>query len=240
MNGLGWRCVLCGSWFAEHAPSCVGCLDAGTIVRIGTRASAAIDFTAEVTTAAELARASWTPVVSSAYTHLRLGVGALLVVYGPAGGGKSSLATRLLDGLRAPVILQSVEEPPGPSLHARLARCGVKRNDFTIAGRASVDQLAALIRDRKAVALGIDSVQVAAFTPDDLRHLLLVLPTLQIIVAIAQVNKRGEIEGRERLLHEADIAIRVEDLRWTITKSRYQPNDIAGSVLAEEVQHEIA
>jgi predicted ATP-dependent serine protease len=128
------------------------------------------------------------------------------------------------------VVLQSVEEAPGPSLHARLHRCRVRRADFAIAGRASVDQLADVVRDQRAVGLVVDSVQIAAFTPEELRHLLLVLPTLRVVVGVAQVNKAGRIEGRERLLHEADVAIQCEALHWALTKSRYQPTELGGNI----------
>lgn len=236
---MAWRCVVCGAWYDEHLPSCVSCLDGGTIIRPGRRPGAVIDAAPEVTTAAALAKAAWTPVLSASYPELRLGVGALVVVFGPPGGGKSTYATRMLDGFRAPVVLQSIEEAPGPSLHARLRRCHVIRDDFTIVGRASVDQLADLVRSARAMAVGIDSVQMAAFTPEDLRHFLLVVPNLRVVVAIAQVNKEGRIEGRERLLHEADVAVRCEGLRWTVTKSRYQAGSIGGDVLPQggEVTH---
>ena len=48
-----------------------------------------------------------------------------------------------------------------------------------------------------------------------------------------QVNKRGRIEGRERLLHEADVVVRVESMAWVIEKSRFQPSGVEGSVLEE-------
>jgi predicted ATP-dependent serine protease len=230
MHECGWRCLVCGAWFDEHSSSCTGCLGTGTVLRIGRRAVAEIDAAPELTTAADLAKAAWTPVISAAYGNLRLGAGALVVVYGPPGGGKSTFATRLLDGFRGPVVLQSVEEAPGPSLHARLHRCRVRRADFVIAGRASVDQVANVVRDKRAVGLVVDSVQIAAFTPDELRHLLLVLPTLRVVVGVAQVNKAGRIEGRERLLHEADVAIQCEGLRWAVTKSRYQPSEVGGDI----------
>lgn len=241
MDALRWRCLLCGSWYDVHAPTCSSCLDCGTIVRVGWREQAAIDLSPEITNAAELMKASWTPVSSSAYPDLRVGRGALAVVYGPAGGGKSSFTTRLLNGLAGPVVLQSVEEAPGPSLHERLRRCRVSRADFVITGRASVDQLAQLIQSRHAIALAIDSVQMAAFSAEELRHLLLVLPTLRVLVAIAQVNKAGRIEGRERLIHEADVAVRCEGLRWQLTKSRYQLTELTGDVLDfEGDDHEAA
>lgn len=243
MNPSEWRCVVCGARFDAHASACLGCFESGTIVRIGRRDQAAIDAAPEVTTAAALAKAAWTPVASTAYANLRLGAGALLVIWGPPGGGKSTFAARLLDGLRGPVVLLSAEEAPGPSLHARLQRCRVRREDFAIVGRASIDQVADVVRQRRAVALGVDSVQLAMFTADELRHLLLVLPSLRVITAVAQVNKRGEIEGRERLLHEADVAIQCDALQWTLTKSRFQPIErVGGRVLdmTPEETHAIA
>ncbi len=174
-------------------------------------------------------------MTSSAYPKLRVGRGALIVVYGAPGSGKSTFATRFLDSLTGPVILQSVEEAPGPSLHERLARCHVRRDDFTIVGRASVDQLAECLRAHRAIGLAIDSVQMAAFTADELRHLLIVIPSLHALVAIAQVNKAGRIEGRERLMHEADVAVQCESdgpsLRWELVKSRYQPLGVCGDVI---------
>jgi hypothetical protein len=41
-----------------------------------------------------------------------------------------------------------------------------------VCSRASVDQIAAIVRQRKVVALGVDSVQRAMFEARDLRHLV--------------------------------------------------------------------
>lgn len=231
MRESSWRCVACGTWFDAHGSNCTSCLEAGTLMRVGSRAPAAIDLVPEITDAHSLAMAAWTRVETSAFPGLQLCGGALLVVYGPPGHGKSSFATRALDGLRGPVVLASVEEAPGPSLNARLSRCHVRRKDFAIVGRASVDQLADFVRDRKAIGLGVDSVQMAAFTSEELRHLLVVLPTLKVLVGVSQTNKRGEVEGRERLSHEADVVVQVSQLRWQVTKSRYQPVGVGGEVL---------
>jgi hypothetical protein len=231
MNSGPWRCFECGTSFPTHRAACSSCFEAGTLLQAGARPSAAIDFVPEITTARALAKAAWTPTVSTAYPTLRLGRGALVLVYGAPGNGKSTFATLLLDGLAGPVVLQSIEESPGPSLAARLARCFVRRDDFFVVGRASVDQLVDCVRTRRAVGLAVDSVQLAAFTPEELRHLLLVLPELQVLVAVAQVNKRGRVEGRERLLHEADVAIECAEMRWSLVKSRYQPIDARGTVM---------
>jgi predicted ATP-dependent serine protease len=236
MNGYAWRCFLCGAWFLEHAAACTSCLESGAIIRAGRRSPAAIDTVAEVTTAAKLAKASFTIVRSEAYGRLRLGAGVLLVAYGPAGSGKSTFTTRLINALAGPVVYQSTEEGLGATLRARLDRCKVRRDDFTIVGaNASIDQVVDIVRTRRAVALAVDSVQVAAYTAEELRRLLIVLaPTLQLVVGTCQVNKRGRIEGRERLLHEGDVVVRVESMAWVVEKSRYQPSGVEGSVLEED------
>lgn len=234
MDASTWRCFECGTFFTAYVATCTGCFEPRTLVRAGARPTAAIDFVPEVTTARALAKAAWTSVGSAAYPSLRLGRGAFGLVFGPAGNGKSSFATRLLDGLDGPVVLQSVEESVGPTLSDRLARCRVRRDDFFVVGRASADQLTDCVRSRRAVGLAIDSVQMAAFTPEELRHLLLVLPDLRVLVAISQVNKAGRVEGRERLLHEADVAIACEAMAWSIVKSRYQPAGVGGPVLSGE------
>lgn len=231
-----WRCVVCGQAFTAHQATCTGCFETGSLLRIGQRPAAEIDAVPEVTDAHALAKAAWTIVPLSSYPGLRLGKGALVTIYGPPGSGKSSFATRALDGLRGPVVFLSSEEGPGPSLHDRLARCRVRRPDFVVVSRASVDQVVDIVRTRRAIGLVVDSVQVASFTAEDLRHVLAVLPSLAVLIAVAQVNKRGEIEGRERLLHEADVVLRCTTMRWALEKSRYQPIGLSGAVLEEKVE----
>lgn len=237
----GWRCVGCGCFFETHQHGCTHCFAVGSLLRVGVRPAALIDSEPEITDARALAKAAWSLVSTAAYPMLRLGRGALVVLYGSAGSGKSSFATRALDGLRGPVVYVSSEERSGPSLFDRLARCRVRRPDFVIVGRASVDQVVHCVKHRNAVGLTVDSVQVSDFDPDDLRHMLAVLPSLQTLIAVAQCNKRGVVEGRERLRHEADVVIRCADMSWSLEKSRFQSLSVgSGSILtdAKEVPDE--
>jgi hypothetical protein len=190
-----------------------------------------VDHVPEVTSAAALTKASWEYIRSRAYPSLRLGFGSFVLVWGPPGGGKSTYVLRAMNGMDGAVVLHSIEESAGPTVAERLVRAEVTRSDFVIVGRSSVDTVAGIVRERKAVALAVDSFQLAAYTADELRHLLLVLPSLRCLFVVSQVNKEGQIEGRNRLLHECDIAIQCESMRWKVTRSRYQAEGEGGSIL---------
>lgn len=225
-----YQCLQCGSRFAVYTPACSWCWAAHSLTLVPERARAAVDSEVELTTARDLARTQWQDAGLPAYPGLELRRGALVVVLGAAGSGKSTFAARGLDSLQAPSLLVSVEEPAGPSLAARLARVGAKDDHLLVCSRASVDQIAAIVRQRKVVALGVDSVQRAMFEARDLRHLLQVLPSLSILIAVSQVNRDGDVRGGEELAHEADVVIEIADFRWTVRKSRYQPA-ASGAVL---------
>ncbi len=223
---MTYRCIECGAEYEQHVPLCTCCLESGVVVPMGRRVRALIDYAPEVTDASALLRGSWQVVEAPAYPTLQLRRGALVVLTGPPGAGKSTMACLAADSTRKTVVLASVEEPPGPSLAARLGRCGVRRSDFGVVGRASVDQLVEVCRRRDPAALIVDSVQPADFRARDLRHLLAVLPRLEILFAVSQQNKRGVVHGEQALVHEADVVIECDALRWRLSKSRYQPIDV--------------
>jgi len=227
-----FRCLECGASYDRHTPFCAHCWSYGSILLIGRRARAQVDHVPEVTTARALSRTAWSRVDVPSYPKLALGTGALVLLVGPSGSGKSTMLSRALDTMPGPVVYQSIEEAPGPSLAARLARARVKREDFHIVGRASVDQVVEIATKTRAVGLGIDSVQMASYTADELRHLTIVLPNLRVLIVTSQVNKQGRAAGREELLHEADAVLQLDAMHWTLVKSRYQPLDgIEGTVL---------
>lgn len=228
-----FRCLSCSAQFDAHMPVCSYCFASHSLLPVARRPRAAIDGEMELTDARSLTRAIWEGVDIPAYSGLELRRGALVVLVGAAGSGKSTMLAKLLATLSGPAMLVSIEEPGGPSLALRLSRVGIKRSDLLIASRATADQLASVIRERKLVAAGIDSVQRSFFEPRELRHLLLTLPGLRVLFCTSQVNKQGSLRGSEELRHEADVVLELENMAWTVTKSRYQAIGATGPVLRE-------
>jgi len=217
-----WVCLECGRRYDEHRRACGACWAQNRIVDIGRRVPAAVDREPELTSARDLVGLSWKTLESARYPELKLGKGCFGLLVGPPGSGKSSKLCGLLDGVRGPVLLLSVEEPSGPALSARLLRVGCTREDFLVLGHATIDQLTELLRASKPVVLGIDSIQPSMFTPREVRHLLNVIPTLHGIFATAQVNGEGQIMGVRAVEHEADLVLDIESMGWRLRKSRYQ------------------
>jgi predicted ATP-dependent serine protease len=186
----------------------------------------------ELTTARDLMSQECQEVNLPAFPTLVLRRGALVLLVGAAGSGKSTLAARALDSMQALTLLVSVEEPPGDSLKERLRRIAAKDERLLVCSHATVDEIADVVRQRKVAALAVDSIQRAVFEARDLRHWLRVLPSLELVIAVSQINRNGDVRGGEVLSHEADVVIEVADLHWTILKSRYQPIGASGSVLS--------
>ncbi len=155
---------------------------------------------------------------------LRLVQKAMVLLWGRPGMGKSTMACRSLDTLQGgAVALVATESGVGPAVRELLVRTAVKREDFYVVGRgASVDDVCRLLHDWKCVGACIDSAQQSAWTSGELRHILSVLPHLRVLFVTSQVNATGAPAGPTALLHECDVEIEVEDLRWRVNKSRYE------------------
>lgn len=167
---------------------------------------------------------------SAPYPDLRLLRGALVVVYGPPGAGKSTMLLRLLDGLKKSVVYLSAEERLGPAVGERLARVGVTRADFHVVGQGALDDVVTLARRVRAVALGIDSISATPMQPADLRPLAQA-SGVGLLAGTLQVTKAGLPAGANALLHEADVVLHVDGMAWTVEKSRYQDGGVSGGVL---------
>lgn len=217
-----WICIDCATRYPTKVAWCSHCFGVNRVLMVGQRPVAAIDAEPESADAASLAALAGDPVPVRAYPALRIGHGAMVVLWGPPGGGKSTMAARWLDAVAGPVLYVSHEEGLGPTLATRLKRLNIGRRDFKLLGRANVDQVVAEIRQHRPVAVVIDSVQAGTWEASDLRHLLALHPRLGAVIAVCQVNAKGQPEGKRGLIHEADLSIRVEGMAATATKNRYQ------------------
>ena len=226
----------CGAIYAEHFAICTSCWRSGSLLPVAHRLRSAVDYQPGVSNARALAGMMWKKVEhAGAYEGLTIGAGAIVLVSGPPGSGKSSFASRLVNAVKGPALLVAAEEGISPSLAARLLRCSVRRSDFHVLARASVDSAVAFAQKQKAVACVVDSVQEAVWSAHELRHVLEVVPSMDVLIAVVQITKAGLPAGAMAYQHECDVHVRVDTMRWGLVKSRYQDlAGIGGDVLPHE------
>lgn len=231
-----YRCMECGAFWGEHQPTCTRCFLSGYILPWSERPRAALDGTIGVSNAREVTSRMFRQIEQSAYEDLELGYSALVMVSGRPGMGKSSMASLLVNGVKGPCLSINAEEGIAQSYAARLRRLGIKRADFHIVTRASVDIAVSYARKVGARAVLIDSVQEACWSANELRHMLEVVPEIGLLVAVMQVTKAGLPAGSNALIHECDVHIVVEQMTWTLRKSRFQQiSNVGGPVLPPHV-----
>jgi predicted ATP-dependent serine protease len=214
-------CVGCQTQHSERLACCFVCGTPSCVVPAYQRAVARSLGQLQRTTAQGLVRMRMNELRLDAAPDLRIGEGALVVLWGAPGAGKSTLALRWLDSVQGPVVLYAAEEGLSVTLGERMQRLGVTRPTLHVVGHCAVDELAGVVSSVRARALLIDSLTVTPLTPHDVRTLSVNLG-LPVTFVVAQVNKAGELRGTNELLHEADVGVVVENQRWSVVKSRYQ------------------
>lgn len=217
-------CLKCSARYPVYTPWCTACLTDRMVVLEPSLPAAAMRSELQVSSARELVKRKWSTLESKAYPALVLSKGALVAVWGPPGAGKSTFATRYVDGLVRPIVYFSAEEKLGPTLAARLERCGVTRADFHVVGQGSIDAVCAMSTNVDAVALVLDSVSMTTIQPGDLRRLL-EAAGVDVVLFLLHATKDGQAAGSMAFLHEADVIVELETMRWRASKSRYQQTD---------------
>jgi hypothetical protein len=215
----GRECAQCGACVVERdVTMCPRCFASGTLIAKYERVADQLVPEAAGTTAFDLARRSQSVITAPCYPGLRFGRDSLLVLIGPPGGGKTSMGLRMAEGLQ-PSVFAAIETGLGPALAETLRRLEIRSPNLRIEEPRSVRRLMELAT-QKVRCLVVDSINMTTLLPEDLVGIA--RGSEVVLIAICQVRKDGLPAGTNRLLHAADVLVRVENMHWQITKSRFQ------------------
>lgn len=136
------------------------------------------------------------------------------MVYGPAGGGKSTfsllLAKYLSKDLGWRVLYVASEERYNRSLKDKLERLRANNSNLRIA-----DDLPSSVGDYDCVFL--DSVNDLKLSPEELMNVTEGIAS----VSIFQCTKDGKYMGGQEFAHDADTVVRVDDMKAVSEKNRF-------------------
>lgn len=228
---MRWICIRCSSEYDDRPPSCGTCLQDDRLApmpaRVGGReVSVTPRRRVGLVRAAEL-RVDHRPApYGPPWDRWRFGDPHAVELKGPPGGGKSTLATRLLVSAarRVPVLYVAAEEGHSSSLAERLERAQLDElagRRLSISDARTLTELDEDLSRSDAAIVVVDSVTHMGVSPEQLVPMLLG----RSWIVIVHLNARGESYGGNAWGGAADVSIRVEEGVATPTKNRFGPMD---------------
>jgi len=238
------RCPDCGAWGGASTPQ-----DPGVTAIVGSLGSANEPPERFTTRVSELDRVLGGGLVP----------GAVVLIAGDPGIGKSTLVLQMLDGLRESgrrALLASGEESLAQvSLRARRLR--VAGDDIRATATSSLDAVLEAARAERAQVLVVDSIQTLTGTGADGRAgsvtqvrvctaalVRYAKETGTVVVLVGHVTKEGGVAGPKALEHIVDVVLLLEGERTgalrllRATKNRFGSCDETGVFTMTEVRLE--
>jgi len=226
---MAFICCQCSTEYDTKVAWCWHCMSSGSVIIKPRRPKSKLSGQLMASNARKLSASHWDLQHSDNYSELRLLAGAMGLLVGPPGSGKSTMAALFLAGFKCPVALYSAEEGCGPTISERLARLNIRREDFHIFSGGNLDALVEEFQRLKIGVFCIDSLNVSSLLPAELRKMGLAAGA-KVVLATQQVTKQGLPAGSNEWSHEADFVCWVDGMAWELTKSRYQQIGTKGAV----------
>lgn len=225
-TSLNFVCLGCGNLLHSHACICPACFRSGLVSTRYRRPMDELRPSGRVLTAKQLLTQTCRVFSPSCYPKLKMSRPCFLIVYGPSGAGKTGFLLKLADAL-APSTVLPIEMGAGSLLADYCRRLEIASEAIRFVEVDSQSDVASWAEN--AGTLVIDSLSASTLTPADIEritrgHHLLTAGSLH-------VTKDGLFKGDSSWVHACDVCVHVEDRKWSLEKSRYQPVEgIGGSV----------
>jgi len=156
---------------------------------------------------------------------------AYLLIWGPAGSGKSTFALALADELatNGPALYVSAEEGVSKTVRDRINRLEAKHPDLYVAEYLSLEKIKLQVRQTGARFVMLDSI--SQIDPSSARFAALAKEFQHDgigLAVIAHATKDGKnYKGPTSVGHNPDVIIRVAGGEATTTKNRYAPTPVS-------------
>jgi len=151
---------------------------------------------------------------------LKLASDGVVILAGPPGSGKTTMGLLMLGDLR-PAVMFSFEESLSETLADRIRRLELRHDDLFIEMPATVREAYSIIDDLRPRAVMVDSLRASTFTIADLSALA--EAKRLVVIVVQHVTKKGQVGGDVAIEYDCDVVVRIEEGKWTLTKSRFQP-----------------
>jgi len=225
-----FRCDNCQAELEFYSGCCPSCFSSGLIFPRFRRQSAASLPEPAAVTARDLIQSTCRTFRVSSCPGLVLGQGCMVLVYGPPGEGKTTLLLKLANDLQ-PCTFLPLEMRVGPLLASMCRRLEIIGDRIWFKEPSSQQRVFEISKDAGR-ALIVDSFTVSTLLPSDVHSMA--RSRNIIVLGSLQVTKAGQAAGSNAWLHMADVVLRVDELKWRIEKSRYQPSDLGGEIWCSE------